>query len=168
MNMGNAKNKLKHKAKKTQSDSPSILNRRARHDFEILDTLVAGMVLTGTEVKSLRLGRGQLSESFVRIDKSMEAFLFGMTIPHYEFGNINNHNPDRTRKLLLQKKELYRWKSKAEKDKLTIIPLKLFWKQNTFAKLEIGLAKRKSLHNKRETLRRKAVEMDVKRELKNY
>jgi len=157
--------KKQKKKKHEKSNTPILQNRIARHEFEIIDTLIAGVVLTGTEVKSIRLGRGELRESFIRIDKSGEAYLYGMTIPKYEFGNINNHDPTRIRKILLTKKELMRWKSKADQEKLTIIILRLFFK-NSLVKLEIALAKRKQLHDKRKDLKQKAVSLDLKRELK--
>jgi len=151
--------------KSASSQSITLLNRKAYSEFDVLDTLSTGIVLQGTEVKSLRLGRGQLTESFVRIDKKLEAYLYGMTIPHYEFGNRHNHDTTRVRKLLLQKKELLRWQSKIERENLTIIVLKLYFRRS-WAKLEIALAKRKKLHDKRRELRQKTVNREIQRELK--
>ncbi len=154
------------KQKKKKIETASIANRRARGEFEILETKVVGLILLGTEVKSLRLGHGQLQESFVRIDKKDEGYLYGMTIPKYEFGNIYNHDPTRVRKLLMKKEELERWRARQERDTLTIVPLKLFF-HGSWAKLEIALAKRKKLHDKRKDLKDKAVKLDMARELKD-
>ena len=155
----------KAKKSKTEDNRPKILNRRARFDYEILDKMVAGIVLTGTEVKSIRASQTQLNEAFVRIDKKAEAYLYGMTIAHYKHGSLNNHDPNRIRKLLLNKREIERWKSKVEQERLTIIPLKIFFK-GPYIKLEIALAKRKLKHDKRKTLKAKAIEKDLARELK--
>lgn len=164
--MGRAKKQLEKKEKKVKKETPTLVNRKAYHEFEIIDTIQAGVILTGTEVKSLRLGRGQLGEGFVRIDKKGEAFLFGVTIPLYEFGNRYNHDPNRIRKLLLNKKEILRWKSQVDREKLTIIPLRLYFTRS-FVKLQIGLAKRKQLHDKRKELRDDAVNREIQREIKN-
>lgn len=166
--MGNAKKKLEQKkAAVKKKETPTLLNRKAFHDFEILDTLQAGVVLVGTEVKSLRLGRGQLGEGFVRFDKRGEAQLFGVTIPQYEFGNRYNHDPTRIRKLLMNKKEIERWRSRVDRENLTIIPLKLYFTRS-FVKLQIGLAKRKLNQDKRKELKDKAVNREVERELKRH
>ncbi|MDX1921481.1 MAG: SsrA-binding protein SmpB [Candidatus Caenarcaniphilales bacterium] len=164
--MGRAKKQLEKKEKKVKKETPTLVNRKAYHEFEILDTLQAGAVLTGTEVKSLRLGRGQLGEGFVRIDKKGEVFLYGVTIPLYEFGNRYNHDPTRIRKLLMNKKEIDRWKARVDREKLTIIPLRLYFTRS-FVKLQIGLAKRKLQHDKRKELKDKAINIEVNREVKS-
>ena len=158
---------MSKKKNKDSANSPVILNRKARGEFEIIETLVAGIELRGTEVKSIRLSRVQLKESFVKFSKNSEAFLYGMTIAQYEFGNIYNHDPDRTRKLLLNKKEIIKWKSKIERENLTIVPLKLFFIRSHI-KLEIAMAKRKQLHDKRKELHEKAIDRDTKREIKSF
>ena len=163
--MGNANKNLEKKAAKGKKETPTLYNRKARHEFEILDTLHAGMILTGTEIRSIRLGRGQLNESFVRIDKKGEVYLFGMTIPQYEFGNRYNHDPTRIRKLLLNRKEIDRWRARVEREKLTIVPLKLYFR-NSWVKLELALAKRKLQHDKRKELKDKAIELETKRAIK--
>jgi len=166
--MGKAEKKLDKKSDQAKKkETPTLLNRKAFHEFEILDTLQAGIVLQGTEVKSLRLGRGQLGEGFVRIDKQGEVYLYGVTIPQYEFGNRYNHDPTRIRKLLLSKKEIERWRSRVEREKLTIVPLKLYFTRS-WVKLQLGLAKRKLTHDKRKELKDKAVNRDVAREMKKY
>ncbi|HEY9886664.1 MAG TPA: SsrA-binding protein SmpB [Vampirovibrionales bacterium] len=164
--MGRAKKKIEKKALKPKvSAPPTLFNKKARFEFEILEVLQAGLILTGTEVKSLRLGRGQLAEGFVKINKKLEAYLYGVTIPKYEFGNRYNHDPDRIRKLLMNKKEILKWKSQAEKEKLTIVPLKIYFK-GSWVKVKLGLAKRKLQHDKRKELKEKAVNQDIKREVK--
>ncbi|MDJ0624939.1 MAG: SsrA-binding protein SmpB [Candidatus Caenarcaniphilales bacterium] len=166
--MGRAKKQIEKKQKKaaTKKDTPTLLNRKAHHEFEVLETLQAGLLLTGTEVKSLRLGRGQLGEGFIKINKQCEAFLYGTTIPKYEYGNRYNHEPDRIRKLLLTRKELQKWKARVDREKLTIIPLKLYFK-GSWVKVLIGLAKRKLQHDKRKELKEKAVNRDINREVKS-
>ncbi len=161
------KNKTKVKDKVKKKETPTISNRKAFAEFEIIETLVAGIILTGTEIKSLRLGRGKLNEAFAKIDKNCEMYLYGMNIPKYECGNRYNHEPDRIRKLLLNKKEILKWKSKAERENLTIIGLKLFFR-GQWAKIEIALCKRKLLHDKRKELKQKAIDRDTERDLKRY
>ncbi len=150
---------------KKRKDTPNIFNRKVLGDFDILDKLQAGLMLTGTEVKSIRLGRGQLGEGFVKINKQNEAYLYGVTIPQYEFGNRYNHDPTRIRKLLLSRKELNKWRARAERETLTIVPLRLYFR-GSWAKLEIALAKRKLKHDKRRELKDKAIEREVSREIK--
>ncbi|MDX1918053.1 MAG: SsrA-binding protein SmpB [Candidatus Caenarcaniphilales bacterium] len=164
--MGNAKKKQNQKASQAKrKETPTLHNRKAYHEFEIQVTLLAGLVLTGTEVKSLRLGRGQLGEGFIRFDKAGEAWLYGVTIPQYEFGNRYNHDPTRIRKVLLNSREIQKWRSQVERENLTVIPLKLFFR-NSWVKLEIGLAKRKLKEDKRRDLKDKAIQRDMEREFK--
>ena len=137
------------------------VNRKAFHDFLIFDKFVAGIVLTGTEIKSIRKGMVNLKDSFAKIEEN-EVFLYGMHISPYEQGNRFNHKPDRVRKLLLQKREILKMLDKVKKDGVTIIPLELFL-SNGFAKLEIGLAKGKKLYDKREALTKKSQERDLAR-----
>ena len=137
------------------------VNRKAFHDFLIFDKFVAGIVLTGTEIKSIRKGMVNLKDSFAKIEEN-EVFLYGMHISPYEQGNRFNHKPDRVRKLLLQKREILKMLDKVKKDGVTIIPLELFL-SNGFAKLEIGLAKGKKLYDKREALSKKSQERDLAR-----
>ena len=134
-------------------------NRKAFHDFLIFDKFIAGIVLTGTEIKSIRKGMINLKDSFAKIEDN-EIFLYGMHISPYEQGNRYNHKPDRVRKLLLQKREILKIQDKVKKDGVTIVPLELFLTHG-FAKIEIGLAKGKKLYDKRDD----AAKKDVKREL---
>lgn len=139
-------------------------NRKAFHDFLIFDKFIAGIVLTGTEIKSIRKGTINLKDSFAKIENN-EVFLYGMHISPYEQGNRYNHKPDRVRKLLLNKREILKIQDKVKKDGVTIIPLELFLTKG-FAKLEIGLAKGKKIYDKRETITKKTQERDIARLMK--
>ncbi|MFW5955712.1 MAG: SsrA-binding protein SmpB [Rhodothermales bacterium] len=135
-------------------------NRKARHDYHIDDTLEAGIVLTGSEVKSLREGRVNMSEAFVRIEDG-EAYLFNCHISPYEQGGYANHEPLRKRKLLMHRNELRKWKKATEQKGFTIVPLRLYFR-NSYAKVEIGLARGKKLYDKRADI----AEQESKRRLK--
>ena len=139
-------------------------NRKAFHDFLIIDKFIAGIVLTGTEIKSIRKGMLNLKDSFAKIENN-EMFLYGMHISPYEQGNRYNHKPDRVRKLLLNKREILKIQDKVKKDGVTIVPLELFL-TNGFAKREIGLAKGKKLYDKREAITQKTQERDIARLMK--
>ena len=141
-----------------------ILNRKARYDYEIEQVYEAGIVLTGTEIKSIRLGKVNLKDSYV-IVRNGELFLLNTHISSYEKGNIFNHDEDRTRKLLMHKKETLRLGSKVELLGYTLIPLKLYFK-NGKVKVEIGLAKGKKNYDKRETIKKRDLEREVSREYK--
>ena len=136
-------------------------NRKAFHEFTIFDKYVAGIVLTGTEIKSIRKGGVNLKDGFAKIENG-EIFLYCCHISPYEQGNINNHDPERVRKLLLNKKEIEKMLDKIKKENYTIIPLELFL-TNGFAKLEIGLGKGKKLYDKREDLTKKTQQRDMER-----
>jgi SsrA-binding protein len=135
------------------------VNRRARHDYAIEDTLEAGMVLTGTEIKSIRAGRANLAEAYARIERG-EAWLIGAHIAPYEQGNRNNHEPTRTRKLLLHRDQIAELVGKTQAKGLTLVPLRLYIR-NGMAKLELGIARGKKAHDKRRTI----AERDMRREL---
>lgn len=141
-----------------------ILNRKANFDYEIIDTYESGIVLTGTEIKSIRLGKANLKDSYVII-KNNEIFLLNMHISSYEQGNRFNHEETRTRKLLLHKKEILKLRDKLELDGLTLIPLKLYFK-NGKAKILIGLARGKKNYDKRESIKKKDMDRQVLRDLK--
>jgi len=136
-----------------------LTNRRARFDFEILETFEAGIVLTGSEVKSLRQGGGSIAESFARV-RAGEVFLEGSTIPTIQEASYNNHVSDRSRKLLLHRRQIEELRSATERRGLTIVPLKLYFKEGR-AKVEIALARGKKLHDKR----RSVAEREAKREI---
>jgi len=139
-------------------------NKKAYHDYFIEEKYEAGMVLTGTEVKSLRMGKANLNDAFVQI-RSGEAFLNNLHISPYEFGNRENHDPDRLRKLLMHKKEIVKLFSKIREQGYTVIPLRLYFK-NGMVKAEIGLAKGKKLYDKREDLKKKDHKREVDQALK--
>ena len=139
-------------------------NRKAFHDYNIYDKFIAGIVLTGTEIKSIRAGEINLKDSFAKIEDN-EVFLYGMHISPYKQGNRYNHKPDRVRKLLLQKREILKIQDKVKKDGVTIVPLELFLTHG-FAKLEIGLAKGKKIYDKRESITKKTQERDIARLMK--
>ena len=139
-------------------------NRKAFHDYTIFDKYVAGIVLTGTEIKSIRKNAINLKDSFCKIEDN-EIFLYNCHISPYEQGNRYNHKADRVRKLLLTKKEILKMYSKIKKDGYTIVPLEVFI-QKGFAKVEIGLAKGKKLYDKRETLAKKDQQREIDRKMK--
>lgn len=138
----------------------NILNKRARFDYEILETYTAGIVLAGTEIKSIRLGKANITESFCEFNGA-ELFAINTYIEEYAFGNQFNHKARSERKLLLNKKELKSLSRSVQAKGLTIIPLKLFTTEKGIAKLEIGLCKGKKTYDKRESLK----EQDTKRDL---
>ena len=127
-------------------------NRSARYHYAIGDVFEAGMVLTGTEVKSLRTGRATIAESYASAEKG-EIFLINATIPEYVQGNRFNHEPKRPRKLLMRAREIARLTHGIERDGMTIVPLRVFFNERGIAKIEVALAKGKKLHDKRETER---------------
>ena len=135
------------------------LNRRARHDFAIEQTVEAGLVLTGTEIKSIRAGHANLAEAYARIEHG-EAWLIGAHIAPYEQGNRNNHEPTRTRKLLLRRGEIAELIGKTQAKGYTLVPLRLYIRDG-LAKLELGLGRGKKAHDKRRTI----AERDMRREL---
>ncbi len=139
-------------------------NRKAFHDYLIFDRFDAGIVLTGTEIKSVRKGMFNLKDSFAKIEDG-EVFLYNMHISPYEQGNRFNHEPERIRKLLLNKQEIMKITGKIKKENYTIVPLELYLSHG-FAKIEIGLAKGKKLYDKRETITKKTQERDIARSMK--
>lgn len=139
-------------------------NRKAFHDFTIFEKYTAGIVLTGTEIKSVRRNAVNLKDSFAKIEDG-EVFLYGAHISPYEQGNRYNHKPDRIRKLLLNKKEILKIHTKVKKDGYSIIPLEMFFVEG-LAKLEIGLAKGKKLYDKREAITKKTQERNIARQIK--
>lgn len=140
-------------------------NRKAFHEYHIFDRFNAGMVLTGTEIKSIRKGAINLKDSFVKVDDG-EVFLHNCHISPYEQGNRFNHEEKRTRKLLLNKKEIEKLIGKIKKDGYAIVPLELYL-ENGWAKLEIALAKGKKLYDKRDDLAKKAQSRDIDRAMKS-
>ncbi|MCR5005203.1 MAG: SsrA-binding protein SmpB [Clostridiales bacterium] len=139
-------------------------NRKAHHDYFFEEIYEAGLQLVGTEVKSLRMGRCSLKESFIRIENG-EAFIYNMHISPYEKGNIFNKDPLRTRKLLLHKSELRKLIGSVKMDGYTIIPIRLYFKGN-YAKMEIALAKGKKLYDKRQDIMKKDIRREAERSFK--
>jgi SsrA-binding protein len=139
-------------------------NRRARHEYTIEDVVEAGLVLTGTEVKSLRAGRATLTDGYGLITDS-EAWLYGVHIPEYAQGTWTNHEPRRTRKLLLHRKEIDRLASSIRERGLTLVPLSLYFKDGK-AKIELGLARGKRTYDKRHELAKRDAAREVERELR--
>jgi SsrA-binding protein len=158
-------------AKKDKStDSPRggdrliITNRRAYHDYFVEETLEAGVALVGSEIKSVRAGQVQLRDSYVTI-RDGEAWMIGVHIAGYSQASYQDHDPRRDRKLLLHRQEIKRWRIKAEQRGYTIVPLKMYLKDNR-AKVEIGLARGKHTYDKRETIAKRDSERDLRRALK--
>lgn len=143
-----------------------INNRKAKYDYEILSTIECGIVLTGTEIKSIRNGNANLKDSYAVI-KGNEVFILGMHISEYKEGNIFNHDEKRTRKLLLHKKEILKLFNKVELDGNTLVPIKLYFKGNK-VKILLGLAKGKKTYDKRETIKQRDINREVQKQLKNY
>ncbi len=139
-------------------------NRKARHDYHIIETIEAGIALKGTEVKSLRLGKVNIRDSFAKI-KDGEVFLHGMHISPYEQGNRFNHDPLRIRKLLLHKREINKLVGKIQEKGYTLVPLNMYWK-NGKCKVNLAVAKGKRLHDKRETIARKDAERRIQRAIR--
>ncbi len=146
------------------SNKVVIANKKARFLYEIIETFEAGIVLQGTEVKSLRLGKGNIQDSYATI-KDGEAFIYNMHISPYEQGNIYNHDPDRTRKLLLHKQEIKRLTGKVVERGFTLVPLKIYFK-NGKAKVELGLARGKSIVDRRKDIARRDEQRIMEREFK--
>jgi SsrA-binding protein len=140
------------------------LNRRARHDFTIDDTFEAGIVLTGTEIKSIRAGKVNLSDAYARVERG-EAWLIGAHIAPFEQANRYNHEPKRTRKLLLRRAEIDELLGRAKAKGQTIVPLRLYINPKGRAKLELGLARGKQLHDRRRDIADRDARRDVAREL---
>jgi SsrA-binding protein len=149
----------------TEGTKIIVRNRKARYEYEVLDTWEAGIVLQGTEVKALREGRANLQDAFARIDRG-EMWLHNLHISPYEPGNRYNHDPLRTRKLLMHRQELRKLIGKVEQKGLTIVPLDLHFRRGK-AKATIALVRGKKLHDKRQDLKEKDAKRDVQRELKN-
>ena len=148
--------------------SINILNKKARFSYDILATYTAGIVLTGTEIKSIRASKASIAESFCEFNDSGELFVINMTVQEYDHGNHFNHRPKAERKLLLNKKELRKLEKEVKNTGLTIIPTKLFINEKGFAKLKIALAKGKKLFDKRETIKDRENKRNLDRIKKNF
>lgn len=147
-------------------DSTKLIanNKKAYHDFFILDTYEAGIALHGTEVKSLRMGKCSIKESFIRIENG-EVFIYGMHVSPYEKGNIFNKDPLRVKKLLLHKSEINKMLGKVKEKGMSVVPLKVYFK-GSLVKVEIGLAKGKKLYDKRDDIAKKDQQREAQRDFK--
>lgn len=152
--------------KNSEKQRPLVQNKKASHDYNILETVEAGIVLTGTEIKSVREGRVTLKDGFAQI-KNDEAWLENVHISEYTAGNRFNHDPLRRRKLLLHKKQIVQLGQKTSAKGVTLVPLKVYLK-NGFAKVLIGVATGKHEYDKRETIKRRDQEREIQRTLKNF
>jgi SsrA-binding protein len=141
-----------------------LKNRAAFHEYFIDNKYVAGIALTGTEVKSLRDGKASFNDSYCIIHKG-EVWLKNLHIAEYSHGTVNNHEPLRDRKLLLQKREIRKIESNLKEKGYTLVPLRIFFNEKNLIKVEIGLGKGKKLHDKRETIKRRDLEREMKRHI---
>lgn len=146
----------------------NIKNRRAKFDYEILDNYTAGIVLGGTEIKSIRLGKASLSQSFCEFNDNGELFVVNMQIDEYSHGGHYNHKPKATRKLLLNKKELKKLQREVTTSGNTIVPINLFLNDNGLAKINIGLAKGKKEYDKRDSIKDRDNKRNLSRIKKNF
>ncbi|WP_044398604.1 SsrA-binding protein SmpB [Lacinutrix sp. Hel_I_90] len=146
----------------------NILNKKAKFQYELLDSYTAGIVLTGTEIKSIRSSKASIAESFCEFNEKGELFVINMTVQEYLYGNIYNHAPKAERKLLLNKKELKKLEREVQNTGLTIIPTRLFINEKGYAKLNIALAKGKKLYDKRESIKDSDSKRDLDRIKKNF
>jgi SsrA-binding protein len=144
-----------------------IKNKKAGHEFEIIQTFTTGIILTGTEIKSIRLGKASVSESYCFMNNG-ELWVKGMHISEYSFGSYNNHDPLRERKLLLNRRELDKLEEKLKDKGVTIIVLSIYITPRGWAKADIGLARGKKLHDKREDIKTKDAKREIDRAFKKY
>lgn len=152
---------------KKGNNNITIKNKRAEHEYFLMDRLTAGIVLTGTEIKSIRNGKASLADSYCSF-KGDELFVIGMHIAEYDKGTYNNHDPKRDRKLLLTARELRKLKNKVQEKGLTIIPVVLFINEKGLAKVDIALARGKHYYDKRESLKTKDSKRDIEKQLKGF
>ena len=146
----------------------NIKNKKAKFEYEILDKYTAGIVLTGTEIKSIRDSKASIAESFCEFNEQGELFVINMTIQEYVYGNYYNHAPKAERKLLLNKRELKKLEKEVRNVGLTIVPLRLYINEKGYAKLDIALAKGKKLYDKRDTIKDRDNKRDLDRIKKNF
>jgi SsrA-binding protein len=146
----------------------NIQNKKARFEYEILETYTAGIQLTGTEIKSIRQSKARITESFCEFNERLELFVINMYIEEYIYGHSYNHSPKSSRRLLLNKKELKKLEKQVKNVGLTIVPLKLFLNENGWAKLNIALCRGKKTHDKRNTLKDRDNKRDLDRIKKNF
>ena len=152
------------KGSKTESERVVAQNRRARHEYDVLDTLECGIALVGSEVKSLRTGKLSLEEAYGRV-KGGEVWLIGCDIPEYAQANRFNHDPRRPRKLLLHRREIDKFANRAFEQGLTLVPLKMYFKEGR-AKILMGICRGRKLHDKREKIKKASVQRDIARAMR--
>ncbi len=152
------------KQKSAKANRLVISNKKAFHDYHVLETLKAGIVLTGTEIKSIRNGKVSLNEGFAKIEKG-EVFLYGMHIAPYEQGTHYNHDPNRTRKLLLTKQEIKKLIGKTKEQGLTLVPLRMYF-ERCWVKVDLGLCKGKKLYDKRASIAERDAKRTIERSMK--
>ena len=143
-------------------NSVNIKNKRASFDYEFIERAVVGIVLTGTEIKSIRHGKASIAESYCTIENG-QLWILNMDVSIYVQGSYNNHEPKRKRKLLMSKKDILKWEAKLKTRGLTIVPIKLFLSEKGWAKLDIALAKGKQTFDKRNSIKEKDLKMEMKR-----
>jgi SsrA-binding protein len=143
-------------------NSVNIKNKRASFDYEFIEREVVGIVLTGTEIKSIRHGKASIAESYCTIENG-QLWILNMDVSIYVQGSYNNHEPKRKRKLLMAKKDILKWEAKLKTRGLTIVPIKLFLSEKGWAKLDIALAKGKQTFDKRNSIKEKDLKMEMKR-----
>ncbi len=151
-------------AKKERKTLPDFRNAKAGRDYFLEQRFEAGIVLTGTEIKAVRAGKVNLADSFVRIEKSVP-ILYHAHIAEYDFGNVNNHNPYRPRRLLLHKREIHKIIGEIQSGGSTVVPTRLYFK-GALAKVEIAIAKGKQNHDRREDIKRRDAERDIRRAIR--
>ncbi|MCO6046123.1 SsrA-binding protein SmpB [Aeoliella sp. ICT_H6.2] len=162
-----AKNKGAAKSKKDDADKNEKLianNRKARHEYEVLDTLECGIVLQGSEVKSLRQGRMSIDEAYGRVDRG-EVWLMGLDIQEYSFANVQNHDPRRRRKLLMHRREIKKFAAQAYEKNLTLVPLRMYFTRGR-AKVLMGICRGKKQYDKRESKKKRDVQRDIDRAMR--
>ncbi len=158
---------MARKSSKDEADGIKVIcrNRRAFHEYHIADTIECGLVLTGTEVKSLRAGHASLEDAYAKLDAG-EVWLLGSDIPEYEQGNRFNHKPKRPRKLLLHRREIDKFAGKASQRGFTLVPLRMYFK-NGRAKVEVAVARGKQLHDKRQDQKKAEAQREIRRAMTN-
>jgi len=158
---------MTRKTSKDEAEGIKLIcrNRRAFHEYEIAETLECGLVLTGTEVKSLRAGHASLEDSYAKIDGG-EVWLIGSDIPEYDKGSYFNHKPKRPRKLLLHRREIDKFAGKASQRGFTLVPLRMYFKEGR-AKVELAIARGKQLHDKREAQKKADAQKEIRRAMTN-
>ena len=151
--------------KKEQDNNINIRNKKASHDFEFIEKFIAGIQLKGTEIKSIRMGKASLVDSYCYFNRG-ELFVKGMHVSEYWWGNLNNHDPKRDRKLLLTRKELIKLERKSQEKGLTMIAIRLFVNDKGLAKMEIALARGKHEFDKREDIKQRDAKREIDRAMK--